>query len=81
MFAGRFGRVFGFCRFCAKVSRTEKVDRVAESDPHNQLQCKVRALGVGKGGNVLKHSQLIKIVNFPWFLGVLIFDDGPNKNW
>ena len=73
-----------FCRFCAKVLCTEKVGGVAESDLHTQLQCTTLAASKiatymrgRREENMMK--QTFKIIQFPWFLGVSVFDDDPQK--
>ena len=78
-----WSRFFTFCRFCAKVLWTEKVGGVAESDLHTQLQWTTLAASnidtYMRGRweeNMMKHS---KIIQFPWFLGISVFDDDPKK--
>ena len=83
---GAFWSRFFFCRFCAKVLWTEKVGGVVESDLHTQLQwttlaaSKIDTYMRGRWEEIIgKYDETFKIIQFPWFLGVSVFDDDPKK--
>jgi hypothetical protein len=91
MFAGRFGRVFCFCRFYAEVLLTEKVGGVAESDLNIKLQCATLAaskIATSMHGrreeNMMKHSKLSNFNGFWAFQFLMTIPKklgGFNHNW
>jgi hypothetical protein len=61
---------FCFLQFLGKSVLIEKVGGVAESASKNATYIR------GRGE---EYVETIKIIQFPWFLGVSVFDDDPKK--
>ena len=84
MFAGRFGRVFLFftdsVRKCFEQFKSRRGCgvRPAYPNPMNYSgSLKNCYLHAGEMGG--KYEEAFKIIQFPWFLGVSVFDDDPKK--
>ena len=87
IFAGRFGRVvFVFCRFCAKSALNRTSRRGCGVRPAyptlmhysgSLKNCYLHNLHARDREGL--YDETLKIIQFPWFLCVSVFDDDPQK--
>ena len=87
IFAGRFGRVvFVFCRFCAKSALNRTSRRGCGVRPAyptlmhysgSLKNCSLHSLHARDREGL--YDETLKIIQFPWFLCVSVFDDDPQK--
>ena len=87
IFAGRFGRVvFVFCRFCAKSALNRTSRRGCGVRPAyptlmhysgSLKNCYLHSLHARDREGL--YDETLKIIQFPWFWCVSVFDDDPQK--
>ena len=69
--------------FACKCVLNRKISGVAGSEPHAQFQR--TTLAASKIVAYMRrrreeYVEPLKTIEFPWFLGVLVFDDNPPEN-